>query len=195
MIIQKPPKAIEIDGVIYPINTNWFDCLSIVMAFEDKELEPQEQQEVLLYNLYGDNDGNLPDTITADTIQQFIEKGVKFLDCGQEGKGGNRKDEPRLYSIKKDWEYIYTAILTMNNGIDLYKADDLHFWTFMSYFMGACGCENFFAQLIHLRRQNYKGKLTKEERIQFDNLDVKVTSLEEVDKAEHEAFERYLSGE
>lgn len=195
MIVQTAPEAVEIDGIIYKLNTNWFDCLSIIMAFEDKNIieDPEnhihEKTEILIENLYRIAFYEF----NPEHLNEAIRLGIKFLDGPMDERKSNKKEpEKPLYSFSKDWQYIYTAILTMYNGIDLYKSPDLHWWTFISYFMGIG--ESFFSRLIHLRRQYNKNKLSKDERIECDNIGWDIIKIDVPDKSERQAFEDFLSG-
>lgn len=149
------PTAVEIDGIVYDLNSDFRTCLSIILAFEDQELTNYEKQIVMLNLLYKEIPGN---------SQEACRLGVKFLDCGddQEDKGAHDDVTGRLYSFEKDAKYIYSAI-KQSHGVDLETVNYLHWWKF-SYMFLDLREDCFFHRLIHLRRQKKLGKLTKEER-------------------------------
>lgn len=167
--------AVEIDGEIYELDTDFRTCLTIIMAFEDMELTNYEKQMVMLELLYKE---------IPENTREACRLAVKFLDCGEdpETKISHDDGSGRLYSFNQDAKYIYSAI-KQSHGVDLETVDYLHWWKF-SYMFLDLREDCFFNKLIHLRRQKNLGKLTKEEkelyyRIQ-DIVDIpEVSSVEE----------------
>lgn len=92
-------------------------------------------------------------------IEQAIIKAHLFLNGGEI----TESDDPpmRLYSFKKDANYIFAAF-RQTHGIDL-QTTDLHWWKFLALFMDL-GSETTFCQLVSLRKRIKTGKATKEER-------------------------------
>lgn len=153
-LIQKLPKAVNVDGVRYEINSDFRNCLKIMMAFEDKELLPPEKQVIMLKLLFGEN--------IPPNIENACRTAVKFLNCGEEiTEETESAPSGRLYSFEKDAKFIFTAI-NQTHGIDLESIDYMHWWKFCWLFMDLKE-ECFFSRIIYLRRQKKKGKLTAEE--------------------------------
>lgn len=155
ILIEQLPTAVEIDGDIYELNTDFRTCLSIILAYEDPELTINEKHGVMLELLYKE---------IPDNADEACRLGVKFLNCGDDPEEETGSDDGigRLYSFDKDAIYIYSAI-KQSHGIDLDEVDYLHWWKF-SYMFLDLKEDCFFNRLIHLRRQKKLGKLTKEER-------------------------------
>lgn len=159
-LIEKNPMAVEIDGIKYKLNTDFRDCLKIIFAFGDKELTLSEQQNILFENLYGDLDGNLPETLT--NFKKAYELGIRFLDRDNTLKFTITK-EP-CFDFNLDSEEIAIGLLNKPNGINLNDIEYMHLWDWMLHFQGMGECA--FSNLIYLRNQSKKGKLTKEEQQQ-----------------------------
>lgn len=155
ILTEQLPTAVEIDGTVYELNTDFRTCLTSILAFEDPELTNFEKQMVMLQLLYKEIPGNL---------QGACRLAVKFLNCGddQQVESGHDDGVGRLYSFEQDAKYIYSAI-KQSHGVDLEAVDNLHWWKF-SYMFLDIKEECFFNRLIQLRRQLKLGKLTKEER-------------------------------
>lgn len=174
-----------IDGQEVAINTDFRDCLRIVLAFEDNDLAAIEKQSVLIDNLYPERPNNL-----AEAVSQ----GVKFLNGGD---GGEEKESlPRLYSFSKDAGLIFAAF-RQTHGIDLETAS-MHWWKFQALFMDL-GQDTAFCNLVGLRKRVKTGKASKEERAAaremgeaFDVPEVDDRTIEERDKADE--FMRLLAG-
>ena len=155
-LLDKFPTKTEIDGIVYELNTDYRNCLNIILAFEDKELNDYEKTEVMLELLYGKD--NIP-----INIELAMQKAILFLDCGEiKQEGSNSVPEQRLYSFTKDAKYIYSAI-KQTHRIDLENIEYLHWWKFVYLFLDL-NKECFFSQMIYLRSQRKKNKLSKEEK-------------------------------
>lgn len=151
-LVNKFPTKIKVGNKIYPINCDFRNCLQIILAFEDDELTLEEKYYVMLIRLYGEipKDSNIA-----------IEKGILFLDCGEEQREIS-DSEKRLYSFEKDSKYIYSA-LSQTHDIDVESIKFLHWWKFVFLFMDT-GNDCMFNNIISLREKKNSGKLSPEER-------------------------------
>lgn len=134
------------------------------MAFEDKNITNFERQAILLRNLYpglaDDAESDEIALLAEEHLDQFVQKGVWFLDAGQTEDEEGAGDGLTLYSFRKDGGMIYSAF-QRTYGIDLQTAD-LHWWRFVSLFMDLD--DTAFFGLIGLRRRLKTGKASKEEK-------------------------------
>ncbi len=177
LLIDSLPTAIEIEGKIYNINTDYQTGLKIIMAFEDKTLTELEKQSILLNLLYREMPSN---------IGMALQKGIKYLNCGDSGQTENQGIEQRVYSFSHDGKYIFSAVDRVLNG-RLSKGDFVHWWEFVMAFMDLPE-DCMMSKIIYYRTQFAKGKLTKEEKkVYFDNrsifeLPVELSNEEETAK-------------
>ena len=190
ILIDELPTKIEVNNKIYAINANFRNCLKIMEAFEDDELTDMEKYYVMLDLLYEE----MP---SQEDIEVAIEKAIKFLD-GWNSKAVEKAKEDnelledtkdlRLYSFSKDAKYIYSA-MQQTHKIDLEKVDFMHWWKFLCLFLDL-NRECYFSQMIYLRRQKQKGKLTDEERRTYyemrEILDLNYVPETEREKSEFE---------
>lgn len=140
------PKGLEIAGALCEIRTDYRDCLTILQAFEDRELEDTEKYEVLLNILYV---GDIPE----GHMGEAIEKAVWFLDCGGTvQKPGQKK---KIIDFKQDEQMLFSAINKVS-GFETRAVDYLHFWTFMSFF-NEIG-EGLFSTVLGIRLKRSRGK-------------------------------------
>lgn len=156
ILTQRFPTKTIIDEKEYTLNTDFRNCLNIILAFEDNELLDVDKIDVMLELLYGKD--NIPKNVNL-----AIEKAILFLDCGE--ISSNKSSEGmanRLYSFKKDAKYIYSAI-RQTHKIDLENIEYLHWWKFVYMFLDLDpNC--FFCKMLDLRNKKIKGKFTTEER-------------------------------
>lgn len=154
ILIDRLPKAIKIQDKVYSINTDFRDCLLIILAFEDNELTWLEKQAIMLENLYCD----FP---SEEYLEEAITKAVKFLDGGNSSSSENDEPSLRLYSFSKDANLVFAAF-QQTHRINLQNIEYMHWWQFLALFMDL-GSDSLFCNLIGLRSRVKKGKASKEE--------------------------------
>lgn len=143
------PRALEVNGIEYPIRTDFRDILTIMEAFEDPDLENKEKIFVMLYIIYPDFE-DIPERDIEDAYRQA----AWFIDCGAE-HGNDQKNSPRLIDWGQDERILFPAINTAA-GVEVRSLDYLHWWTFMGYFMEIR--EGTYSQVLQLRQKRAKGK-------------------------------------
>lgn len=159
ILINGLPTAIEIDGEVYEINSDYQTGIKIITAFEDNEITSLEKQSVLLNLLYKE----IPTNIGIAS-----QKGIKYLNCGDSGQPENQDVEQRVYSFSHDEKYIYSAVDRVLNG-RLSRKEYVHWWEFVMAFMDLPE-DCMMSKIIYYRTRYATGKLTKEEKeVYFDN--------------------------
>ncbi len=153
------PTKIKINNNIYDINYNYRTIINILLAFEDTELTHEEKIFIMLNNLYKTE-------IPQNDIEEAIKKAIKFIDCGEDYT--SNKIKTRVYSFNKDANYIFTGINSTHH-IDIDEKPNLHWWKFVNFFMDMSS-ECMFAELVYYRSRKAEGKLTKEEKVQYEKI-------------------------
>lgn len=133
------------------INSDFRDCLKIILAFEDNDLTGFEKQLILFDLFYKEKPKNL---------SLAIQKALKFLNGGEDGNEDSGSE--RYFSFSKDAGYIFAAF-KQTHGVDLEEIEYLHWWKFLALFMDL-GSETTFCTLVGLRKRIKSGKATKEDR-------------------------------
>lgn len=152
-LTQKAPTSLLVGDIEYPICTDNTVCLLTIAAIEDDELTQWEKQDVIFDNIYG--------CIPHDP-QEAIEKALWFLSGGKKADG---KNEPRTIDFDIDGDMIYAAFLKSGTDLD---AEDIHYWKFCAKLPELP--ESQFTHVVHLRIQNRRGKLTKDEKRDCDRI-------------------------
>lgn len=153
------PTKIKVNENVYDINYDYRTIINIILAFEDNELTNEEKVYIMLNNLYKDE-------ILEEDMEEAIIKAIKFIDCGKDYSNNNVSD--RVYSFNKDASYIFTGINSTHH-IDIDEKPDLHWWKFVVFFMDMSS-ECMFGELIYYRTRKLEGKLTKEEKKQYEKI-------------------------
>ncbi len=192
-LIDEFPTKIKLGSDILEINTNYKDCLNIIVMLEDNNLTKYEKIELMLELLYKDTS-----KINENNVEEAIRKAILFLDAGDSKKADSNNEEydiktKRVYSFTQDAKYIYSAI-KKSHGIDLENIKYLHWWKFVYYFLDLDE-KSFFSQMIYLRNQRNKGKLTKEEKVVYANLEdvLELENNEQYTDEEQEAINKFMS--
>jgi len=165
------PTKIKIHDKIYDINYDYRTIINILLALEDNDLLYEEKAFIMLKNIYK---VDIPD----EDIQEAIEKAIKFIDLGKTKEELPKQKRIRTFSYTKDASYIFSGINSTHH-IDLEKEPDLHWWKFMALFMDMSP-DCMFGELTYYRRRKAEGKLTKEEKEQYQ----KIKDLVELDEAD-----------
>lgn len=192
-LLDKFPTKIQLGNDILEINTDFRNCLNMIIMFEDKDLTKEEKIELMLKLLYKDLT-----KINQDNVEEAIRKGILFLDAGEEKETteeeGEETPSKRVYSFNRDAKYIYSAIKKSHN-VDLENIEYLHWWKFVYYFFDLDE-KAFFSQMIYLRNQKNKGKLSKEEKVVYANLEdiLELDNSEQYTEEEQKAIDKFMEG-
>lgn len=150
------PTKIKVHDNIYDINYDYRTIIRILTAFEDTELLYEEKLYILIKNLYKSE-------VKIEDYEEACLKGIMFIDGGEEHK--KEEGSPRIYSFKKDANYIFTGINSTHH-VDIEKDCNLHWWKFLAFFMDM-STKCMFSELVYYRKRKLEGKLTKEEKKQY----------------------------
>ncbi len=173
ILSDKLSTKIRVKNNVYDINYDYRTIINILLAFEDAELTKDEQMYIMLKNLYKQD-------IPENDIEEALKKGIKFIDGGVVEE--NKANEKRIYSFKKDGNYIFSGI-NQTHHIDLTEKTNLHWWVFLSLFMDM-SADCTFGELIYYRKRKNENKLTKEEKEQYK----KIKKLVDLNNEENESI-------
>lgn len=182
VLIDKLPTKIKVNNNIYNINSDFRTIINIILAFEDKELTNNEQVYIMLKNLYKEE-------VRQEDTYEAMKKALKFIDGGIEPELENDIKPKRIYSFKKDGNYIFSGI-NQTHHINLSENENMHWWVFLSFFMDM-STDCTFGELIYYRKRKNENKLTKEEKEQYKKIK-KLVDLDEKDKMSSQVRKEFL---
>lgn len=147
------PTCAEINNRRYLFNSDYKAILEVLKVFSCPDLLQEEQVQIAFEMFYADYK-NIPN----DDIMDALEAMMLFIACNKPSKS-DKKEKPLV-----DWEKDFNLIVRPINkilGHDL-RIDDIHWWTFMSYFMEIG--ESTFQTYVGIRDKKNRGKkLDKQE--------------------------------
>ena len=167
------PTALTVGGKEYAIRSDYRVALDILLALTDVELSDTDKALEAIECLYVDE-------IPAEHLQEALEKCYWFIRGGEEVREQN---QPRLVSWEQDFNLI-AAPISKVVGQDIRGMEYLHWWTFLSAYMGIGDC--LFAQIVGIRDKKARGKaLDKVDREFYrrnrDLIDMKTKTTEAED--------------
>ena len=165
MLIDELPTTVLIDGVNYPIATDYRISVMFETMVFDSELSDKKKLLTAL-NLYFGN--NIP-----NDVEKAVDKIMWFYRCGKEEKAqrrpskfliGNQMFQPeqkRIYDYDYDDAYIYSAFL-QQYGVDL-QDEMLHWWKFKAMFRSLRD-DTEFVKIMSYRSIKITSNMTKSQR-------------------------------
>lgn len=165
------PKSLEVDGVKYPIETDYRNILTILQAYNDKSLTDRDKVYVVLRRMYRDNLRKLP----RGSYGSALKAANEFIECRE--RPNDKKPSPRVVNWEKDEQLIFPAI-NRAAGCEVRALPYLHWWTFLGYFQSIDG-ESTFGFILTLRQKRAKGKKLEKYEREFWNANREVCMVDE----------------
>lgn len=182
------PDSLEIDGIDYPIDSDFRTVLLIMDMYSDKKLSEMGKHLTMLEILFTPipNEGEDPITNIPPNFNEAVKQAMWFLDIGQtkkvnykpkkdiDGKlikdtNGNvimeidEKPEPVLLDYKQDEQMLFSAVNAVFSR-DIRAEKNLHWWTFY----GLCqsiSSDSLMSTIMSIRNKIAKGdKLDDQEK-------------------------------
>lgn len=155
------PEALTVDGVEYPIRSDYRNVLQAFEAFSDPDLERTEKWIVAIYLLF-ENFCCADDVLEAAESEFSLKEAARqitwFVTAGAPEK--NIVELP-LYNWRQDEQMIFSAINKVA-GKETRELEYLHWWTFLGYF-NEVG-DGTFSFIVGIRNKlNKRKKLEKHE--------------------------------
>lgn len=153
LLIDKLPETVEIDGLKYPIHTDFRISILFEQLLADTELTEPEKLMQALQLYYPLLPANIP---TA------IDQMLWFYRCGKEQKAvEDEKPSAAVFDYDVDDQYIYAAYLDQY-GIDLQDVK-LHWWKFKALFAGLKE-DNKLCKIMSYRAMDIPGDMPKAQK-------------------------------
>lgn len=144
------PDSVEVQGVAYPIRTDYRCVLDILADLSDPEADGEDRAAAVLIGLYPDFDDMPP-----EHYDDAIREGMRFINCDAE-------DAPRKAPRLVDWEQDCNLIIAPINrvmGKEIRAVEYIHWWTFLAAYQEIGDCT--FAQVVRIRDHLARGKMDK----------------------------------
>lgn len=182
------PTCLEVNGTEYPIRYEYTAVLDIIESLNDPDLEDKEKALCVMYILY-----ETFEDIPKEDYQEAFEKALAFIDNGV--KDTKKKNNVRLVDFEQDASLMFPAINRVA-GREIRNDEDIHWWTFLGWFMEIGECA--YSQVLNIRSKRSKGKKLEkwEEEYYRENkkiVDIQV-KLSQEEQDELEELKKLLDG-
>lgn len=148
-MLGRLPQALKIKDRDYPINTDFRNILTIISAYNDKELSDSEKVYICLRRIFKNPD-SLPKD--KDFFTEAYKAATEFMEC----RTSDDKPGPRVVNWEKDEQIIFPAINKVA-GVEVRSLPYLHWWTFLGYFQGI-DRDDLWGMVLTIRQKKAKGK-------------------------------------
>lgn len=132
--------------------------LDIIKACNDPELTELERTITILMLFYDDIDSEddiLLEFETSELLDNACKQVMSFINCGDIDQGYNVRES--LLNWETDETLIVSAINPMlGQGQDIRMISYMHWWTFISYYMGIR--ESALSNVVDIRSKIVRGK-------------------------------------
>lgn len=149
------PETLSVNGVDYPIRTDYRNVLQVFVAFADLELEGWEKWVVAVFLLF-------EGFHSTDEVLGAVEEGFNINEAGKQitwfifaGAQNDKKEELPTYDWEQDEQMIFSAVNKVA-GTEVRELPYLHWWTFLGYF-NEVG-EGIFTFVVGIREKINRGK-------------------------------------
>lgn len=183
------PEELTIDGITYPIRSDYRNVLQVFEAFQDPDLTQEEKWIVAIYLLFKEFNCD-EDVLRAArdglNLEEAMEQISWFICAGQP-----KKDtlEIPTYNWKQDEQMIFSAVNKVA-GKETRELDYLHWWTFLGYF-NEIG-EGTFSFVVGIRHKLNRGKKLEKHEKEFLTRNKELVKLEKPKtKEEQEKEDKY----
>ena len=180
------PKALVVNGISYPIYSDYRVALLIFDMCDDDDISDK-------YKTYGCLQLLLEDytQIPQKDLQEAAEKAKWFLDGGDMSKS---KEYPKpIISWEQDESIMFPA-LNKVAGKEIREVEYMHWWTFLGLFNDIG--EGLFSQVINIRAKQAKGKKLEKWEREYWNSNRAIcalrTKLSEEEQAEKDRIDALL---
>ncbi|NFH70766.1 hypothetical protein FDC35_15900 [Clostridium botulinum] len=155
ILTNKLPVEVNIDGVLYKINSDYRTSIIFSKLIEDNEIT--EDIIVKVLKLYY--------PVMPKDIEQAINIIFWFYTCGENQEESNSKStisNKKVFDYEQDSRYIYSAFLSQYK-IDLQDIKYLHWWKFKALFE-ALDDNNEIIKIMQYRSMDLSKIKDKEQR-------------------------------
>lgn len=141
------PKSLMVNGREEPIRWEYMPVLNAIAALNDRDLEDYEKVTCCLLILY-ENFGYFK----REDYAPAFEAAISFINNNADSE---TKDNIKLVDYEQDWNIMIPAINRVA-GREVREEEDIHWWTFLGWFMEIGDCT--FSTVLSIRNKRAKGK-------------------------------------
>lgn len=152
------PQTLKVCNKDYAIRSDFRNILTIIMAYNDKDLSNEEKVFVCLHRIYVDLDQMPKD---KETYAAAIKAATEFIEC----RMSDGKPSPKVVNWEKDEQLIFPAINKVA-GTEVRALQYMHWWTFLGYFQ-AIDRDDLWGVVLTIRQKKAMHKKLEKHEQEF----------------------------
>lgn len=180
------PTTLQVNGRDEPIRYEYTAILEAISAMSDPNYTDEENMQAALYIIY-ENFENFG----RDDYAPAFKAATEFMN---NGISEETKNNVRMVDFDQDFKMMIPAINKVA-GKEIRTCDDIHWWTFLSWFMEIG--ESTYSTVLSIRSKKAKGKKMEKWEQEFYAANKQVVDIQrrmsDEEKAEQEAWERKMN--
>lgn len=141
------PTSLVVNGREEPIRYEYTAILDAIAAMNDPDLEDKEKVLACLYIIYENFD-----LFEKEDYKPAFEEAFRFINNGLDEEV---KTNVRMIDFEQDFRLMVSAINRVA-GEEIRNDEDLHWWTFLSWFMEIGDCT--YSTVLSIRKKKKEGK-------------------------------------
>lgn len=178
------PKSLIVNGREEPIRWEYTAVLDIIGAMNDPDLEESEKVYSCLFILYENFD-----YFSKEDYEPAFEELMKFVNNGSEDEEDGRS-KVKTVDFEQDYNLLIPAINRVA-GKEIRSCDDIHWWTFLSWFMEIGECT--YSTVLSIRSKKKNGKSLDKWEQEFYAQNRRLVDIRERLTEEEKANEEWLN--
>lgn len=176
------PKSLIVNGREEPIRWEYTAVLDVISAMNDPNLEDNEKVYSCLFIFYENFE-----YFTKDDYKPAFEEMIKFINNGDDSEDGRRA---KTVDFEQDYNILIPAVNRVA-GKEIRTCDDIHWWTFLSWFMEIGECT--YSTVLSIRAKKKNGKSLEKWEQEFYAQNRKLVDIKEKLTDEEKAHEEWLN--
>lgn len=141
------PRSLTVNGRDEPIRWEYTAVLDAIAALNDGNLEDNEKALVFLWIIYE----NFGEFHKEDYVSAF-EAAMNFVNNDLDEQ---KKDNIKMVDFEQDFRLIISAVNRVA-GKEIRDDADIHWWTFLGWFMEIGECT--YSTILNIRSKRARGK-------------------------------------
>ena len=142
------PTTLTVNGREEPIRYEYTAVLDAIAAMNDPDLEKEEKVLSCLYIIYENFD-----SFRKEDYAPAFEAASEFMNNGLDDD--DRRTSVRMIDFEQDYKIMVPAVNRIA-GREIRSCDDIHWWTFLGWFMEIGECT--YSTVLSIRRKRKEGK-------------------------------------
>jgi len=179
-VVTGLPTALEVNGRMEPIRYEYTAVLDAIAALNDVELKDEEKTYAFLLILYENFE-----RFGKNDFAPAFEAAMEFVNNGTDNE---TRQNVKLVDFEQDYKLMIAAINKVA-GKEVRACPDVHWWTFLSWFMEIG--ESTYSTVLSIRSKRKSGKKLEKWEQEFYAKNKKTVDIQpRLTEAEKEIEER-----